>query len=160
MWKRGTELPGVCRPRSIQCGTGRKPMPFAQPEADLVVAALSVGLGPGIRPVVGRVEFAEGAPVGQARVPGCRGCRSALLGAADEKMPPKLSFARPPKFSALSRSSISHAAAGFQQLQRGADAGNAAADDDYIAHSRPLRHFFRVYPETPKSLLAKACRNR
>jgi hypothetical protein len=29
MWKRATELPCVCRPRSIQCGTGKKPMPLA-----------------------------------------------------------------------------------------------------------------------------------
>jgi hypothetical protein len=122
----------------------------AQPESDIVVAALHIGLGPGIRPAVGRVEFAEGAPVGQRQFRRVADAGAALFGRADQEDAAEAFLRQAAEVLRLVAVQQQHPASGFEQFQRGADAGNAAADDDDIAHSMPLR-FFRVYPEMPPS---------
>jgi hypothetical protein len=71
------------------------------------------------------------------------------------KMPPKLSFARPPKFSSLVAVEDRHAAAGVQQLQRGADAGQAAADDDDVALVGS--HAFSSVPDVGPARVVVVC---
>jgi len=106
----------------------------AQPEPDVIVAALGVGLGPGIGPAVGRIEFAEGAPVGERQIRGIADAGAALLGGADEEDAAEAFLCQSAEVFRLVAVEQQDAAIGLKEFQCGAYSGDAAADDNDLAH--------------------------
>jgi hypothetical protein len=126
-----------------------------QPEIDLVVAAPGVGLGPAPRPMVVRPELGEGAPVGEGLGRGVLDAVLLLLAAADDEDAAEALLGQAAEVFLLVAVEDRHAAAGLQQLQRGADAGQAAADDDDVALVGS--HAFSSVPDVGPARVVVVC---
>ena len=104
-----------------------------EPEIDVIVAAPGIGLGPAARPVVADAEFGEGAPVVIGLPGGIREARALLLAAADDEDAAEAFLRQAAEVVLAVAVEEGDAPAGVQQLQRRADARQAAADDDDVA---------------------------
>ena len=108
---------------------------LSQPDADVVMAALHIGLRPGAGPAVVLVEFAKSVPVGQRQFGRVANARSPLLRCADEKDAAKTFLRQTAEVVGRIALQQQHTASGVEQFQRSADTCNAAADDDDFAHA-------------------------
>ena len=104
----------------------------AHPGIDVRSAARRVSLGPRPRPAVLGSEFGKTAPVAQRQIGGIADALAALLRQIDKEHAAKAFARQPAEHAFLVAVEEQHGPAAVEQVERGGDAGDTAADDQYF----------------------------